>query len=174
MKWLKKAFAWLTKPSLVIGRPEDPYLLRWHLIPRNRFIGVHLHKFLRDDEDRALHDHPWWFISFLFKGRYDEIISDDGTKAIYRNAPSIVFRAAEHRHRVVLPIIITDIEFKHDENGIGEIASTTETRQPAWTLVITGPRVREWGFWCPKGFVPWDKFLAKGDYGGNTGRGCGE
>lgn len=45
-------------PDFYIGGNANPYLLRWWVIPRNRFFNVYLHKFLRDDDDRALHDHP--------------------------------------------------------------------------------------------------------------------
>jgi len=152
------------KPHFIIGSPDDPYLLRWFLIPRNRFLNIYLHKFCKDDDDRALHDHPWWFISFLLWGRYDEIISGDGTKAIYRDAPSVAYRPATWQHRVALPRIIA-WNTKTDE--------ISETRRPAWTIVITGPRVRDWGFWCPKGFVPWQEFCDS-DNSGSVGRGCGE
>ena len=46
-------------PNAIIGGPENPYLLRWWLIPRNRWFNVYLHQFKRSDDDRALHDHPW-------------------------------------------------------------------------------------------------------------------
>lgn len=43
---------------------------------------------------------------------------------------------------------------------------------PCWTLFITGPRYREWGFHCPeKGWVHWRDFTAPNDYG-EIGRGC--
>jgi hypothetical protein len=44
--------------------------------------------------------------------------------------------------------------------------------RPAWTLLITGPAVRSWGFWCDRGarFVHWKKFT---DPTGNAvGPGC--
>lgn len=41
----------------------------------------------------------------------------------------------------------------------------------ACTLFITGPRIREWGFWCPKGWRHWKEFTAPAD-SGNIGRGC--
>lgn len=41
------------------------------------------------------------------------------------------------------------------------------------TLFITGPRIREWGFHCPKGWVHWKKFCAV-DQPGQIGSGCGE
>lgn len=43
--------------DFTIGGHERPYLLRWFIIPRNRFFNIYLHKFLRSDDDRALLDH---------------------------------------------------------------------------------------------------------------------
>ncbi len=147
---------WFTR--LLSGKPhfrvggDDAYMLRWFLIPRNPWFNVYLHKFLRDDDDRALHDHPWWFISWMLKGGYFETGEDGITRT--RFSPSVAFRKATHRHRVTL--------FRLNGKAV-----------PCWTLVITGRKAREWGFWCPKGFVHWKKFVAQDDEG-NIGKGCGE
>lgn len=134
-------------------------MLRWYIVPRNRWLNVYLHKFCRDDDDRALHDHPWWFLSLMIRGMYTEIIAQDwernSGRGFVRSAPSLAIRRAEHRHRVVL-----------ERDGTGNIV-------PCWTLVITGPRVREWGFWCPRGFVPWREFTS-GKHGETVGKGCGD
>lgn len=145
-KWL---LGWLSgKPHFIIG---DNYLLRWYVIPRNSHLNIYLHKFLHDDEDRALHDHPWWFISIMIKGAYREVLGRN--KIVDRCAPSVAFRHAEHRHRVVL--------FR-DRN---------DKKKPCWTIVITGRVVRNWGFHCPQGFVRWQDFTLESDYG-KVGKGC--
>lgn len=41
----------------------------------------------------------------------------------------------------------------------------------AWTIFIMGPRLRTWGFHCPKGWVPWYKYVNK-DNKGLVGPGC--
>ncbi|AHE52599.1 hypothetical protein [Sphingomonas sanxanigenens] len=140
-------------PDLVIGEAERPYLRRWWIIPRNRFFNLYLHDVLRSDDDRALHDHPWWNVSVVLAGRYIEhTIAAGGIEhRAERAAGSFVFRRARQAHRLeVLP---------------GERAVT---------LFITGPRLREWGFHCTKaGWVHWQDFTA-GDNGELVGRGCGE
>lgn len=136
-----------------IGGLENPYLIRWFIIPRNPWLNIYLHKFCRDDDDRALHDHPWWFVSIMLSGFYIE--HREGKKRLIRLAPSIAFRSATAKHR---------IELFRDSNG---------KPIPCWTLIITGRKKRTWGFWCPKGFVPWYDFVDHTEQG-NTGKGCGE
>jgi len=138
-------------PDFVIGGGERPYLRRWWLIPRNRFFNVYLHQFLRSDDDRALHDHPWGNLSVLLRGAYTEhTIAAGGVHqrevlaaGAVRVRPSGLFA-----HRIEL----------HDG--------------PCWTLFITGPRYREWGFHCPDaGWIHWRRFTANDDPG-SVGRGC--
>jgi hypothetical protein len=151
----------LRAPDFVIGGKDRPYLRRWWMIPRNRWFNVYLHEFLRSDDDRALHDHPWINISILLRGSYLEH-QPIGTVRLRKPwrpwAPwRVVFRLPSAAHRIEL--------FRH--YGI----AGTFKEAPVWTLFITGPRVRPWGFWCPKGWVHWEDFTARGN-SGEVGRGC--
>lgn len=132
-------------PDFVIGEPA--YLRRWWIVPRNEQQNVYLHEILRDDDDRALHDHPWENTSYLLIGSYREI-TPAGT--FVRTAGDVVHRPATAQHRLEL------IDGK-----------------PCVSLFFTGPKVREWGFHCPKGWVHWQEFTA-GPNGELVGRGCGE
>src|SRR6202040_601720 len=98
-------------PDQVITRrgdgTQDPYMLRWFLFRSKRdwLPRLYLHKFLRSDDDRAPHDHPWWFISIMLKGSYTEHRWVDGVEVVRRRrAPSIAYRALSTRHRVDLPV----------------------------------------------------------------------
>lgn len=169
------------EPHLAIGaelNDADPYMLRWYVIPRNHRVNVYIHKFLRDDDDRALHDHPWWFVSLILKGGYIEMSeTDEGkTSMLCRTSVAdvrspfwrrcVAFRPATYRHRVALP---------HGRDGEG-VVSADVPRVPCWTLIVTGPKSRLWGFWCrdrttPRcapadRFVPWNEW--------DTDGGCGE
>lgn len=131
-------------PDFTIGTPDKPYMHRWWIIPRNRFFNIYLHHIVRDDDDRALHDHPWVNVSIVLKGGYTEVMPHASK---WRGRGSIVFRLPKAAHRLEL-----------DEDS-------------CWTLFITGPRVREWGFLCPKGWRDWRVFTAPADRG-QIGRGC--
>lgn len=135
----------INAPDFAIGEPV--YLNRWWIIPRNEMQNVYLHQGLRDDDDRALHDHPWPNQSLLLIGRYREITPHG---AFIREAGSLVTRKATDAHRLELV------------DG-----------EPWVSLFFTGAKVREWGFHCPNGWVHWRDFTA-GANGELVGKGCGE
>lgn len=114
------------------------YLHRWFIIPRNRFFNIYLHRFVRSDDDRALHDHPWWSLGIILKGSYTEHLFG-GSKE--RRAFIPVLRKPAHAHRV-------------------ELHSTQDYKlKPVWTLFITGPRLRDWGFYADQGWMDHETFL---------------
>lgn len=138
----------LCAPDLVITHPgaDVPYLQRWYIVPRNDRMNVYLHRFLRSDDDRALHDHPWPNISWLLEGEYREHTPQG---VFHRSAGCYVMREPTDSHRIEL---IDD--------------------QPVTSLFFTGPKEREWGFHCPQGWVHWQEFLGAYD-GSAEGKGCG-
>lgn len=131
-------------PDFVIG--ED-YLRRWWVIPRNPWCNVYLHEIRKSDDDRALHDHPWANVSFLIAGGYIEHTPEC---AFERTVGDVVEREAGALHRLEV-----------------------RPGQSAVSLFMTGPKVREWGFACPQGWVHWQDFTDESD-SSRVGRGCGE
>jgi hypothetical protein len=116
-----------------IDRCRSPYLVRYILL-ESRFGRVMVHRFLRGDEDDEFHCHPWNFTSVILRGGYFEF-TPEGFR--WYGAGSVLRRPAEWKHRVVI----------HPGRRV-------------WSLVITGPRVRDWGFWAGEQFTPWRKFVA--------------
>ena len=52
-------------------------------------------------------------------------------------------------------------------------AHRIEIAAPCWTVFVTGPVWRAWGFHCPEqGWVHWQKFTNAADGGATVGRGC--
>lgn len=143
----------MRKPDQIIGKfredgagEDTVFLNRWWIIRRakaKRFrFNIYLHQFVRSDEDRAMHDHPWWSVSFCLSGSAVEHYEDRGcvlalTPRAIREVPWLwpIFRKATHTHRIELT-----------------------SDQPLWTLFITGPKTREWGFHCPQGWRHWKDF----------------
>jgi hypothetical protein len=131
------------RPHQVVGPPDDPYLKRWFLLPHTRWCwggNVYLHEFIRSDDPDALHNHPWAFVSLCLRSAYVEV-SESGRRT--RRAGGLAFRRPGFRHRI-------------------EVSAAD---RPCWTLVVTGPKVQEWGFFCGGG-----RFVPSTDFDG----GCGE
>lgn len=140
-------------PDFVIGDPAAPYLLRWWVIPRNRLFNIYLHRVIRSDDDRALHDHPWLNASIIVDGGYlEHRIAAGGCRHLTaRVAGDVCTRTARAAHRL-------------------EVMPGSE----AVTLFVTGPVIRQWGFHCEHaGWRHWKDFTAPAERG-QVGRGCGE
>lgn len=120
----------------VLGLPECPYLIRWRF--ESRYGSMRVHHWLGPDDDRAHHDHPWWFLTVVLRGGYVDF-SDEGHEHL--RAGQVRFRPALHRHTVV-----------PDAGG-------------CWTVIFTGPKSRPWGFWLDGRFVKANKwFLTRGHH----------
>lgn len=97
-------------------------------------IAVRLHHILRGDNDRHMHNHPYWSVSLVLRGGYFEWTpSASGERCKWRGPGAIVFRRASALHRLELPPL-----------------STT------WTIFILGRKSQNWGF-----LVPWREYSPK-------------
>lgn len=123
----------LRLPYKVIADACDPQLgpllIRYELL-RTRWGNLYLHHFLRSDNDRHFHDHPWSFITLLLSSGYWEH-TPRGT--FWRRRFSLLFRPAEWQHWV-------------------------EILRPVWTLILVRPKRREWGFITERGWVQWRRY----------------
>lgn len=140
-----------------VGREECPYLRRW-VLNLGRLGSIRLHHWYASDDDRALHDHPWWFATLVLKGGYADVSEprdsvsrefgvcpwclgsgDDDANPGLRCAPC----RGGGRFRVVDHLLAPTIRFRS--------AHHTHTVQVdpggCWTLMLTGPHERDWGFW---------------------------
>lgn len=112
-----------------LGKPECPYLVRWVAAI---YYSLRLHHWLAGDDPRAFHDHPWWYVTFCIWGGYTDV-SPAGEVEVGRW--SFHYFPAAHRHTV-----------RVNPGG-------------AWTLLLTGPEKREWGFWVAGKFRKRNKYF---------------
>lgn len=132
------------QPDFIVGAN---YLRRWWVVPRNPYCDIYLHHILKSDDDRALHDHPWDNQSVLLHGDY---LEHTPSGAIVRKAGDVVSSKAADAHRL--------------EIAPGSAAGVI-------SLFITGPKLREWGFYCPQGWRHWSDFVDPANPG-QSGPGC--
>lgn len=122
-------------PDLLIAPYDVPYLYRWHVL-RDEAASVYIHVQVDSDAGRDLHDHPWDNQSVILAGGYDETYTGFPTNERSIRVRELrkgdcVSRKAKTAHRLDLP--------KGCRYSI--------------SLFTTGPRMNEWGFWTPRGWV---------------------
>lgn len=148
------------------------YMHRWFVL-RNDLFAIFIHKFVRSDFERALHDHPWSFIVIpLWRGyiehsdRRNDFITPEEEKEfgdisvripVRRRVYPILgirFRRAEFRHRVEL--FTKRTYYVSWADGFPDGKSVDEPL-PSWSIFIRFRKRRKWGFWLPNG---WEEAVA--------------
>lgn len=139
--------------KVIVNCDRDPYLLRWYVI-RTEAVGLFIHKFVRSDEDRALHDHPWDFIVIPIWRGYNEwsCWHSQEMAAHVAKFPAQAERygltANGEKKRRVWPLIGTRFRratYRHRVELIGGKSS--------WSIFIRFRNWRDWGFWPKDGFI---------------------
>jgi len=108
----------------------EPYLTRVVLFRCSR-LKVYLHKIHQSDHDRALHDHPWPFISILLKGSYLEDTHPEPKPGVFSTGLRL-----RQRIRFINCRLRPDAPHRLELD-----------RGKVYTIVFGGRKVREWGFW---------------------------
>ena len=93
--------------------------IRYDLI-KSRWFNLYLHRLIAETPHEQCHSHPWWFVTLILVGGYNEYTGSTGW--VWRRPGSILYRPASWAHNVTT-----------NENGM-------------WSLVLTGPKRHEWGF----------------------------
>jgi hypothetical protein len=102
-----------------------PFLTRLHIV-KTPWFAICLHWIHKADAEPWEHDHPVSFLSIFLRGRYAEI--RDGELKIRKR---LNFVKATDTHRILAV-------------GRGVL-----------TLCFMGPKVREWGYHTPDGWIYW-------------------
>lgn len=103
-----------------------------------------LHAFAQPDDDGALHNHPWGFVTHILQGGYTEL---------RRREMSFSDIVMPHTDRRIMRA--GDVA----ERDLADWHMITELHGPTWTLVHTGTRCMDWGFLVDEKMVPWQTFL---------------
>jgi hypothetical protein len=119
-----------------LGRLDDPYMRRWCLT--TPWFSIRIHHWFRGDDDRHYHDHDWNFICMVLKGSYMDVSYLDTSYG--SDVKMDILTPFSPRYRKA--------EYKHIVNTSG-----------CWTIVLTGPKIRNFGFWVPntQGKMVWFK-----------------
>lgn len=203
-----KLYARVVKPSKIImldgidGGPKREYLWRWHMIPRNRWFNIYLHKFAHGDDDRALHDHPWASASLILDGRYIEHTSEWCYEHAIDESAAGMDAHVSYMHRLFTPgdgrtyIEGSVVRNKGKFPGQHKFDYTQKFRtgdfrrlsadhthllelfgnndEECWTLFMTGRMQRRWGFACSgsEGWRDFSQYTAEHPTRPNATVGC--
>ncbi|GFE71299.1 hypothetical protein [Chroococcus sp. FPU101] len=109
---------------------SKPYMERYYLLFKDKLaesesakalpFNLMLHKICLSDPD-DLHDHPWWYATFILKGGYWEITPKG---KYWRGAGHFRIRPPHSLHRLEIP----------------------EDSQGSWSIFLRGPKQKNWGF----------------------------
>lgn len=156
-----EASRWL--PKRIIPRGDNsPYLARYYIF-RKRWLqktrlpswvsyapSIYLHHFLRGDDDKELHNHPYGTsLAFVLFGGYMEQRRERGTDSVGLR-------------------VVTAGKFNYLRGDDFHKITLLDARRGAWTIFLAGLGTKsedkqEWGFWDPATteFVHHDEHLRR-------------
>lgn len=125
-----------------------PVTNRLRLIETPLF-GLYLHQLGGPDTEPDGHDHPWglWcFYSLVLCGGYTETVWKD------LSTPALCVRRRHRRGSI-----------HHMPAKWAHRITEVHSHSPTWTLVLVGPKTRDWGWWKPQPDgslvkVPWREY----------------
>ena len=159
MKYIAKILAWYfiwryqnKKPNFTIRIENDvDYLYRWWVIPRNKYFNIYLHKVVGDDEP-FFHDHPWNSVGIILKGEYVEWTPYEQNRfhKLKRKLTNAAFSIetlsqGNIKYRDITYAHYLTVSKPDDRWYEGKVY------EPVWSLFITGPKKRDWGFYNKQG-----------------------
>lgn len=85
--------------------PPRPWKTNWLDAWIGFYVACRMHVILRSDRERALHNHPWRYVTVILRGGYFEITHDkDGNEVRRWHGPgSVIYAGLGHFHRLELP-----------------------------------------------------------------------
>ncbi len=145
-KLILRLLLWMTrnqKPLLI----DKDYMERWFIIPRNRFFNIYFHRFFGSDAPTP-HDHPWISLGVILEGEYLEHMTKKGAgwNSEIGDYPST------YEYVVMRRTGELTLRFPSSLHWV-------EIDKPVYTLFITGPRVRRWGFQCKDRWVDFEEYI---------------
>lgn len=119
--------------AMITTTPDGNIYMRRFVLLETPWTRIYVHNLCSSDPDPELHDHPWSFVSIILKGGYTE---HTPLGVFERKAGQIIFRQAGSPHHL-------------------------ELSESAWTMIITGKVVREWGFLTANGWESREEHVRK-------------
>ena len=117
---------------------DNEFIRRLHVL-KTPWFAICLHWILKPDPEPYLHDHPVSFLSIVLRGWYIETrqrspLVPGHADVKLRNWGNLVHASFNDRHTI------------------------TACHPRTLTIAFMGPKVREWGYHTPAGWVHWKDY----------------
>lgn len=112
---------------------DTGYITRLHFI-KTPWFAIDFHWLHHPDPEPFLHDHPVSFLSIILWGGYDELR---------------------------LGRVVRRSWFNYIRASLADSHTIMAVRPHTLTLCLMGPKVREWGFHTPHGWIYWRDYYAE-------------
>jgi hypothetical protein len=131
---------------------EQKYMERW--IAYLGMFTLRLHKFWRGDEDRAPHNHPFWFITFPLRSYVEQVFEMPIDWEVARFRVVEAFRP-HYRGKSFKHIVL---------GGLWHRDPRQVLPKPFYTIVLSRFIQPDWGFWPrPDQFIHFTKWNDNND-----------
>jgi hypothetical protein len=141
-----------------LGRAECPYIRRW-IVDLGPLGSIRLHHWLTDDDGRALHDHPWGFLTLVLSGSYVDI-----------HEPSWIQRHGYlHSERLYRGLLRREVMSRGALRWRPAYHTHTVHTTGAWTILWAQPKKRNFGFRVWDARINGVKWLKANKYFGRHG-----
>lgn len=133
---------------LYITERDDPtsvYLVRYPIF-NNSLFGLYIHRFLLSDSADP-HDHPFDFISYVVQGRYTELFYGKPYCTVDPNYNEYHLDYPDYNEREQGSIAFRSAGSAHVVQLDKELTSKDQYQEGTLTVILRGPRRRQWGFY---------------------------
>lgn len=145
---------WAFMRRMELVRPDGTtYLARMRVV-QTPWFALYFHRMESPDPGLDLHDHPWPFISWVIRGGYREIRADTRDAGRIFGEAAAEIPSAHINERRWMSIKLLRLTEAHTIYQL--------KKNPTWTLVFCGRRVRPWGFYTENGWYEHSEYEALG------------
>lgn len=152
-----------------LGNPDCKYITRW-ILDLGPLGSLRLHHWYGDDDGRALHDHPWGFLTVCLAGSYMDVtehefcgVTESGDACHYVLPGDTGLLCSQRRDDH--PVYSVDVLVRGSVRWRPAEYTHTVRTTGAWTVLWTQPKRRYFGFYVwRKGQRTWikaNKFFAR-------------
>lgn len=129
-------------------------------------FSIRIHHWIRSDDKRFFHNHPWAFLSIIIRGGYTDVswrgtyLPNDSLVTNSKHDIAAKYGCLTLRGRDIVEldnVEAGDIRFRRSNHR----HYVDAPKEGCWSLLICGPAIRKWGFWVNNKFYRPLRFFSR-------------